>query len=360
MQDYLKGKKRSERKSSIFRRQTIMGLFSRTPVPDETKPYVDVCSLWVTYGSTVALRDVCLTVGGPGEVLGIIGPNGGGKTTFLKCLLGLVKPHRGSVSLFGLPPEKARKFVGYIPQVSRIDYDFPINVMEVVLMGRLSHAGLFRRYSSEDRAAAEKALKTVGMYDLRNRQIGSLSGGQRQRVFIARALANEPRLLLMDEPGTGLDPHMQDELYGLLDVLKKDMAIILISHDLTCVSRHVDKLACLSCSVHFHDPSELSKDEFISVYSCPVDQVTHRMMRHPATTSDHNHNDSVHNDNACHCSVCDQEIRNRPTPEVLSGNMRFVSAGTRPESSIPDDRKNGRQNEKDEMPDDRKDRKENA
>lgn len=251
--------------------------------------YVDVCDLSVSYGDVQVLENVCLTISGPGKIYGIFGPNGGGKTTLLKSLLGLVQPVCGHVRLFGLPPVKARKFVGYIPQTSKFDFDFPIHVLDVVLMGRLSHAGLFYRYSKEDYKIAEDCLRKVGMWDLRKKQIGQLSGGQRQRVFIARALATQPKILLMDEPNTGLDVFMQEELYQLLKELKKDMAIILVSHDMGAIFQHVDVLACLRKTIHFHDSATLSKLDFLQKYGCPVDQAFVSLIAHSPTQKFHTH-----------------------------------------------------------------------
>lgn len=242
---------------------------------DPNAPVLDVKNLWVRYDTHTVLEDVSLRIDGPGEILGIIGPNGGGKTTFLKSILGLIPISKGEISVFGLSPEKARQYIGYVPQYSKYDYDFPISVLEVVLTGRLKRAGLFRRYSKDDKAAAMQALETVGMAEFKDKQIGELSGGQRQRVFIARALSNDPKFLLMDEPNTGLDTFMQDELYRILAELKKKMAIIVISHDVGAVSAHMDKIACMNRRLFFHDGKEMSRSDFIAAYGCSIDLVAH-------------------------------------------------------------------------------------
>ncbi|MDV0446378.1 Vitamin B12 import ATP-binding protein BtuD [Methanosarcinaceae archaeon Ag5] len=265
------------------------------------KPILDVKNLWVRYDSQIVLEDVGLTIGGPGEILGIIGPNGGGKTTFLKTILGLVKPSKGTVAVFGDAPEKARKYIGYVPQYSKFDYEFPISVLEVVLMGRLKHAGLFRRYSKEDKEAAYEALKTVGMLDFKDKQIGEISGGQRQRVFIARALSNRPKFLLMDEPNTGLDTFMQEELYKILEELKKEMAIIVISHDIGAVSAHMDKIACLNKKLFFHDSKEMSKDDFVAAYGCSIDLVAHGVPHRVFDSHAYAHGSHTHSE--CGCST---------------------------------------------------------
>ncbi len=236
---------------------------------------IELKDVWVRYGNQVILEAVNLELEKPEGLLGIIGPNGGGKTTLLKVFLGLLKPYRGNVKLFGKTPEKSRDLVGYVPQYKRFDFDFPISVWEVVLTGRMSHTGFLKKYSDEDKKAAEDALKTVEMFQYKNRQIGQLSGGQRQRVFIARALATNPKLLLLDEPNSGLDPHMQDELYRLLDRLKNDMAIIMVTHDLSAVSVYVDKIACLNRKLHYHNSKEIPVEDLEATYQCPVELIAH-------------------------------------------------------------------------------------
>jgi zinc transport system ATP-binding protein len=236
---------------------------------------IELEDVWVRYGNQTILEAVNLELKEPNGLLGIIGPNGGGKTTFLKVLLGLLKPYRGSVKLFGKSPEKSRDLVGYVPQYRGFDFDFPISVWEVVLTGRISHTGFLKKYTKEDKKAVEEALKTVEMFQYKDRQIGQLSGGQRQRVFIARALATKPKLLLLDEPNSGLDPHMQDELYRLLDRLKKEMAIIMVTHDLSAVSIYVDRIACLNRTFHYHDSREIPVEDLEATYQCPIELIAH-------------------------------------------------------------------------------------
>jgi len=236
---------------------------------------IELDDIWVRYGNQTILEAVNLELKEPNGLLGIIGPNGGGKTTFLKVLLGLLKPYRGSVKIFGKPPEKSRDIVGYVPQYRSFDFDFPISVWEVVLTGRISHTGFLKKYGEEDKKAAEDALRTVEMLQLKDRQIGQLSGGQRQRVFIARALATNPKLLLLDEPNSGLDPHMQDELYRLLNKLKKEMAIIMVTHDLSAVSVYVDRIACLNRTLHYHNSKEIPIEDLEATYQCPVELIAH-------------------------------------------------------------------------------------
>lgn len=286
-------------------------------------PVLDVRHIWVRYDTQTVLEDISLRIDGPGEILGIIGPNGGGKTTFLKSILGLIPISKGEISVFGLPPEKARRYIGYVPQYSKYDYDFPISVMEVVLTGRLKHAGFFRRYSKEDKEAALRALETVGMADYKNKQIGELSGGQRQRVFIARALSNNPKFLLMDEPNTGLDTFMQDELYRILAELKKEMAIIVISHDVGAVSAHMDKIACMNRRLFFHDGKEMSREDFIASYGCSIDLVAHGVPHRVLGTHAYAHGAPG---NTCGCGSAPLIITNlNDKPEAAAADQKIES-----------------------------------
>ncbi len=228
----------------------------------------------VRYDGIVVLEDINLSVY-EDDFLGIIGPNGGGKTTLLKTILGLVKPSQGRVSVLGNPPNKARRLMGYVPQYNLFDRDFPLSALEVVLMGRYGQVGLFKRYSREDKKLALNALAEVGMLELKHRQIGSLSGGEQQRIFIARALVAHPQILLLDEPTASIDTPMQAGLYELLSELKRRMAIVLVSHDISAVSIYVDKIACLNRRLFYHGDKELEARELEEAYQCPVDMIAH-------------------------------------------------------------------------------------
>ncbi len=235
---------------------------------------VSIQNLWVRLDGRTVLEEVNLEVK-EGDFLGLIGPNGGGKTTLLRAILGLVKPSRGRVAVFGMSPEAARCRVGYLPQKSLFDQRFPIRALEVVLMGRRGRMGLFDHYSSEDREAALSALKAVGMLDLKDREIGALSGGQQQRVFVARALVSEPDLLLLDEPATGIDSARRREFYELLGDLNEKMTIIMVSHDISAVSTYVKKIACVSRRLFYHSSKELFAEEIEEAYQCPVEMIAH-------------------------------------------------------------------------------------
>lgn len=207
------------------------------------------------------------------DLIAIIGPNGGGKTTMIKLMLGLLKPSTGRVTLFGASPDKSRVFAGYLPQLSQIDFSFPINVFDAVLMGM--YRGVGRRYSKKDFEAVEHALEISGIFNLKNRHISMLSGGQLQRVLIARAIVKNPRLLLLDEPMSGVDTEMQAAFYELILKLNETMAVVFITHDISVISVYFDKVICLNRKLYYHGPKEGSLDKLEETYGCPVELLAH-------------------------------------------------------------------------------------
>jgi zinc transport system ATP-binding protein len=227
------------------------------------------------YGETRVLDDVCLAVG-PGEFWALIGPNGGGKSTLLKLALGLIQPDRGEVRVLGTAPTAARARVGYVPQFATFPRDFPLRVREVVIQGRLGRRSWWRPLHPNDLAVADAALEEAGVAGLARRSIGALSGGQLQRVLIARALAAEPALLLLDEPTAHVDTKAEDAFFGLLAELRKRMAIILVSHDVGLVSRHVGHIACLNRTLVWHGAVPLSEGVLARLYGASAQLVDHR------------------------------------------------------------------------------------
>jgi len=202
-----------------------------------------------------------------GEFVGVIGPNGSGKTTLLKVVAGLLPYQCGAVRAFGEPLRPAvRRFIGYVPQIELINWAFPVTVHDVVLMGRYGRLGVFRRPSREDEAAAQAALEEVGMAERRDSQIGELSGGQQQRVFIARALVQEPKLLLLDEPIAGVDATSQHAIFTLLEARqRRGMTIIASTHDLSCVATWFDRVLCLNHRViAYGRPDQVLNDATLS------------------------------------------------------------------------------------------------
>lgn len=243
-------------------------------------PVVHVQDVAFSYnGRHLVLENVNLQVQ-KGEFLAVLGPNGGGKTTLLKLLLGILSPLKGTISVLGATPGHAPRAVGYVPQHINIHTEFPIAVQDVVLLGRLPHRNRRRAFSAADHQAARQALEQVGIWELRNKRIGQLSGGQRQRVFIARALANAPELLFLDEPTASVDREFQTVLYNLLKDLNKTMTIIVVSHDLSVLSSHAKSVACVNRTLYYHDQAEFTQNMLDATYHCPVELVVHGTVPH--------------------------------------------------------------------------------
>ena len=227
---------------------------------------LEVSGLWAGYpGKPPALEDVSFVVP-EGEMVGLVGPNGAGKSTLFKSILGVVRPLLGEVRVFGRPVSETRADVAYTPQVEEVDWEFPVSVRDVVLMGRWRGSSPFRRWSREDREAAEDALERVQLSDLTNRQVGELSGGQRRRVLIARSIARGARLLLLDEPFAGLDAAVEHDLLEILDELTHEGCSILIAtHDLACVASACDEACCLNRRVQgYGRPADVLNEDVLS------------------------------------------------------------------------------------------------
>ncbi len=220
------------------------------------------------------LRDVNLDIH-QGEFLALIGPNGGGKTTLLKLMLGLLEAQRGTIRVFGQSPREAAHRIGYVPQYIHVSQDFPISVLDVVLMGRLRTGKGWARHRPKDHLAAQQALKMLGVWEYRHRRIGNLSGGQRQRVFIARALVTEPEILFLDEPTSSVDTQGQSELYHLLKELNEQVTILIVSHDLMVLSSYAKSVACVNRHLLYHAAAEVTAEMLDMAYHCPVDLVAH-------------------------------------------------------------------------------------
>jgi len=240
---------------------------------------VDVSGVTFRYGgpdAEPALEDVTFAVG-PGDFIGLIGPNGGGKTTLLKLVLGLLDPQVGTVRVLGRPPREVSRLVGYVPQSSQIDDRAPATVLDIVLTGRLGISRWGFRYGSGHVAAARQAMESAGVGNLGERRIGELSGGQRQRVLIARALASEARILLLDEPMAGVDLHMEASILETLTQLRERMPVVLVSHDIGFVSAHVQRVGCLNRRLAMHAPGEITREIIAEMYRTqgPVQELAH-------------------------------------------------------------------------------------
>ncbi|MDG2049046.1 MAG: metal ABC transporter ATP-binding protein [Myxococcota bacterium] len=234
---------------------------------------VELKALSVNLGGQTVLDRVDLSVN-PGEYLAILGPNGGGKSTLLKVILGLHRPSSGEAQVLGQSPRQARRKVGYVPQQSAFDLDFPIRVSEVVRMGRLDS---FRvgGFNQDDRLAVDEALDRVELRDLSLAPVGALSGGEVQRVLIARALARRPQLLLLDEPTSSLDERIGHSIWDLFDELSQEMTVMIVSHDMGAVARSVGSVACLNQQLHMHPSKELTSEILEAAYGCPIDLLAH-------------------------------------------------------------------------------------
>jgi len=235
---------------------------------------ITVRRLWAGYDRDQVLEDIDLTVY-EGDFVGLIGPNGGGKTTLLKVLLGLLPPTRGEVRILGQSVREGRRMIGYVPQLVEFDREFPISVWDVARMGRLGSRRLLRRYTAEDDAVVADALRQVELYDLRDRRIGELSGGQRQRAYIARALVAQPRILLLDEPTSSVDPQVSTGIFEVLRRINEHVTILLISHDISAISSYVKTVGCLNRRLFYNQGPNLTPEMLELAYECPVDLIAH-------------------------------------------------------------------------------------
>ena len=242
------------------------------------EPLIDISHVAFAYGEQLVLKQIDLRVE-RGSTLGLIGPNGGGKSTLLKLLLGLHRPTRGSIQIDGLSPIDAiatGRVVGYLPQNPLAPPSFPLNVRQVVQLGLVGKTGMFHRHSREDLAFVESLIDRIGVRELADTPIGELSGGQQQRVFIARALAPRPKLLLLDEPTTGIDRSGQQRFIDFVEGLKRELGLTIVftSHDLRAVSSMSDRIACLNVTLHYHDvPEHLPAELVYRMFACDLEAI---------------------------------------------------------------------------------------
>jgi zinc transport system ATP-binding protein len=237
------------------------------------QPDIEINNLAFSYDTVPVLEDVNLKVK-HGEFATIVGPNGGGKTTLLRLLLGILKPVQGKIAVLGSTPEKARLRVGYMPQHADLDPQFPVTVMDVVMLGRLGRR-FGGRYSKEDRQLALKALAEVQLESMVRTAFSTLSGGQKQRALIARALCCNPEMLLLDEPTANIDPEVEENLLTILQELNQRMTILLVSHDMGFVSRVVKSVICVNRRVLIHPTSRVDGTLIKDVYGDDYCMVRH-------------------------------------------------------------------------------------
>jgi zinc transport system ATP-binding protein len=244
-------------------------------VTDVEHPAIEIDGVTFSYGAAPVLEQVSLTVQG-GEFLGLVGPNAGGKSTLLKLILGLLKPQAGRIKVLGRLPRQARKAIGYVPQYPAFARDFPITVEQAVIMGRLGIGSRLGGYGPRDRTAVWRALVEVEAENLARAQIGRISGGQLQRVLLARALAAEPEVLILDEPTANIDQRVEDDIFDLLKELNERMTIIVVSHDIAFVSSYVRRVACLNRTLVCHGTDAINGQIIRELYGESVRMVAHR------------------------------------------------------------------------------------
>ena len=244
---------------------------------------VEIKNLYVRYDEENVLENVDFDIN-EHDFLGMIGPNGGGKTTLIKAMLGLVKPSSGKIQ-FHIPAN----VIGYLPQINQTDKHFPIKVIDVVRSGSGQTSLNFKK-NKEEILYAEQLLDEMNVLHLRDKAIGNLSGGQMQRVFLCRSLMNNPRLLILDEPDSFVDNQFENELYNKLKELNKRMAIILVSHDVGTITWYVKTIACVNKSLHYH-PDNVITHEQLASYNCPLKIISHGDIPHTVL---------IHHDHECH------------------------------------------------------------
>ena len=235
---------------------------------------ITINDLYFSYDDQPILEHINLSLN-DGDFLGIVGPNGGGKSTLLKLILGLLPPCSGKIEIFGRPPQQERTRLGYVPQFATFDSAFPITVFDTVLQGRLGKTNAIIGYNKQDREIAKQAMIETDVAQLQQRPMTALSGGQRQRVLIARALACEPEILLLDEPTANIDTHHGESIFELLHRLHERIAIVMISHDVGFVSRSVTRVACLNRTLVCHATSPVDSESIKHLYTNPVNVIHH-------------------------------------------------------------------------------------
>lgn len=251
-----------------------------------SEPIIKIKDLSFAYNGQFILEQINLTIQ-PGDFMAITGPNGGGKTTLIKLMLGLLKPWAGTIRVMGKAPGQISHAIGYVPQNTHINPDFPISALDVVLMGQLQPGSRWMRHSRKDRVVAHEALDKMEMGAYCHRRMGELSGGQRQRVFIARALVCQPQILMLDEPTAHIDTKGETDLYQWLKSLNRQMTIVVVSHNLLVLATHVKSVACVNQRLHYHSIDQLAGQNFETVCSCtaeelcPAGLVTQSRPHHP-------------------------------------------------------------------------------
>ncbi len=237
---------------------------------------IELKGISASYNGYAVLAEVNLKIR-EGDFIGVIGPNGGGKTTLLKVILGLIKPTGGEI-VFNTDKIRRNK-IGYLPQMAEGDNNFPVSVRDVVLSGLMIIKGHNARMNREDRIKADNVLNELGIYHLRNKSLNNLSGGELQRVYLCRALIGSPKLLLLDEPGSFVDTSFEQGFYDKLKELNKTVTIMMVSHDVGTISAFVKSFACVNRKLHFHDSGRITTEQ-LKAYDCPIQLIAHGDVPH--------------------------------------------------------------------------------
>ena len=254
-----------------------------------SNPIIQISDLCAAYEEKTVLSHVELTVY-ERDFLGIIGPNGGGKTTLIKCILGLHQPQKGKIHFYKNGKEVPEINMGYLPQYNHIDKKFPISVYEVILSGLSKQKSIFQRYNNEQHELVRQMIIQMGLEGMDKRAIGELSGGQLQRALLGRALVSNPEVIILDEPNTYIDKRFEAKLYSLLEEINKERAIILVSHDIGTILKNVKTIACVNETVHYHPHTEVPTEWLEEHFGCPIEMLGHGTFPHRVLKChDHEH-----------------------------------------------------------------------
>ena len=240
---------------------------------------IEIREVIASYDRKQVLNRISLNVW-RNDFLGIIGPNGGGKTTLLKIILGLMKPVSGEISFFKDGKSVSSLKIGYLPQINPIDKRFPISVYEVILSGLAGEKPLFKNFSTQQKKYVNELIIKMGLEKFSKHAIGELSGGQLQRALLARAIVSRPRLLILDEPNTYVDKKFELQFYELLGEISEKTAVILVSHDIGTLLPMVKNVACVNETLHYHPGTDVSDEWLSNTYACPIEIVGHGDLPH--------------------------------------------------------------------------------
>nr|NQU92999.1 ABC transporter ATP-binding protein [Bacteroidota bacterium] len=242
------------------------------------KSILELKLVTVGYDHEIILKNIDLKIY-ENDFIGVIGPNGGGKTTLVKAIIGLIKPISGKIIYHNNKGKAIEKLIGYLPQINQIDKKFPISVKDVVLSGLSDRKNIFKRFTKSQISMVYELLEQMGIQNLAAKNIGMLSGGELQRTFLCRAIISDPRLLILDEPNTFVDNKFESDLYRILKVLNEKMAVMIVSHDVGTITYYVKTIACVNRELHYHQSNVISQQQ-LAAYNCPIQVIAHGDVPH--------------------------------------------------------------------------------